>query len=200
MVIYTMEGRIYKLQSFDSIDTLIRLTSGYITLMGFVKRIYFLEFQYSTAQRRNKWNYLNVIQESHVLYKIRLIKKCNSKKKKIWTTNITVRHRVAHIFKKSRCHLRLLGARRVIRRNFHTEGPQILGATVNNLAATMTWRPEFVHPWFKILITLLWNTFYHAIFKKPAKYAVYRETLQLSLNNLLHVSAHVQHYQGVSSR
>jgi hypothetical protein len=29
---------------------------------------------------------------------------------------------------------------------FRTEGPQILGAAVQNLVATATWRPVFVHP------------------------------------------------------
>ena len=31
----------------------------------------------------------------------------------------------------------------------HTEDPKILGATVRNLVATATLRPEFVHPWRK---------------------------------------------------
>jgi Leu/Phe-tRNA-protein transferase len=41
--------------------------------------------------------------------------------------------RVAQIFQKSRNHLKILGARRVTRNKFHTEVPQILGATTQNL-------------------------------------------------------------------
>jgi hypothetical protein len=29
---------------------------------------------------------------------------------------------------------------------FHTEDPQILGATIQNLVAWATWQPGFVHP------------------------------------------------------
>jgi hypothetical protein len=50
-------------------------------------------------------------------------------------------------FQKSCSHLKILGAQRVIRSKFHTEGPQILGATVHNVASTTNWRPRFVRPW-----------------------------------------------------
>jgi hypothetical protein len=49
------------------------------------------------------------------------------------------------IFQKSRCHLKILGARRAMRRKFHTENPQILGATVQNLVARATWPPGLVY-------------------------------------------------------
>jgi hypothetical protein len=38
------------------------------------------------------------------------------------------------------------GALRVTRSKFHTEDPQILGATVQNLVALVTWRPAVMYP------------------------------------------------------
>jgi len=47
--------------------------------------------------------------------------------------------------KKSRSHSKILDARRFAWNRFHTEHPQILGATVQNLVARATWRPAFVY-------------------------------------------------------
>ena len=41
----------------------------------------------------------------------------------------------------SRSNLKILGARRVTLRNFHTEGPKIFGATEPNLITQATWCP-----------------------------------------------------------
>jgi hypothetical protein len=49
--------------------------------------------------------------------------------------------------KNSRYHLKTEGTRRAPLNKFHTEDPQILLATVQNLVATATWRPGFVHSW-----------------------------------------------------
>jgi hypothetical protein len=43
-------------------------------------------------------------------------------------------------------YLKILGARRVTRSNFHMEYPQILGATVPNLFTWVTLQLGFVHP------------------------------------------------------
>jgi fructose-1-phosphate kinase PfkB-like protein len=51
------------------------------------------------------------------------------------------------IFQKTRSHLKIPGARRVTQSKFHTEGPQILGAKVQNLVARTNWHTEIVHPW-----------------------------------------------------
>ena len=47
---------------------------------------------------------------------------------------------------KSSSDLKILGARRVIRSSFHTEGPQISDDTIQNLVAQTTWGPALVHP------------------------------------------------------
>jgi len=44
----------------------------------------------------------------------------------------------AQILQKSRSHLKILGARRVICSKSHTVDPQTLGATVQNLVTTVT--------------------------------------------------------------
>ena len=44
-------------------------------------------------------------------------------------------------FHKSTGHLQIVGAIRVTRSKFHTENPQMLGVTVQNLVARATWRP-----------------------------------------------------------
>ena len=49
-------------------------------------------------------------------------------------------------FPKIMGHLKILGTRSVTRSKFHTEGPRILGATVQNLVATATCRLWFVPP------------------------------------------------------
>jgi hypothetical protein len=48
--------------------------------------------------------------------------------------------------KKSTIHLKILSARRVAWSKFHTEDPQIIGATLQNLVARATWQQRFVHP------------------------------------------------------
>jgi hypothetical protein len=48
--------------------------------------------------------------------------------------------------KKFSSHLEVLGTRRVTRSKFRTDDPITLGATVQNLVATATWCPRFVHP------------------------------------------------------
>jgi hypothetical protein len=55
--------------------------------------------------------------------------------------------RGTQIFKNSRSHLIVLGATRVIQNKFHTENPQILGATVQKLVSLATWLRRFVHQW-----------------------------------------------------
>ena len=56
-------------------------------------------------------------------------------KKKPSHTKHTLVPRGTKILPKSSNHLKLLGARRVIRSKLHTEGPKILGSTVHNLVA-----------------------------------------------------------------
>lgn len=60
------------------------------------------------------------------------------------------------IFQKSVSHQQILDARKVIRNNFHTEGPQILRATMQNLVAMVTWRLGFVHPCDIFQIKAMW--------------------------------------------
>ena len=43
-------------------------------------------------------------------------------------------------------HLKILGARMLTRTKFHSEGPQILSVTAQNLVAQVTWCPLCVHP------------------------------------------------------
>jgi hypothetical protein len=49
------------------------------------------------------------------------------------------------VFQESGTKLKILDARRATCSNFHTEGPQILGASVHNLVSKTTWHPGFVH-------------------------------------------------------
>jgi hypothetical protein len=60
----------------------------------------------------------------------------------------------AQIFQKKKEKLRILGARRVTRSKFHTECPQILRATVQNLVARITWCVGFVLPWLTVQLRL----------------------------------------------
>jgi hypothetical protein len=60
------------------------------------------------------------------------------------------------IFQKSVSHLQILDARKVIRNNFHTEGPHILRATIQNVVATATWRLGFVHRCDIFQIKAMW--------------------------------------------
>lgn len=56
--------------------------------------------------------------------------------------------RGAHIFqiRVYRSRLKILGARRLTWGKFHSEDPQIVGATVKNLFVTASWSPVFMHP------------------------------------------------------
>jgi len=45
------------------------------------------------------------------------------------------------------------GARRVTSCKFHTEGPQLLGTTIQSLVVRATWFPDFVHPCNKQMCT-----------------------------------------------
>lgn len=56
--------------------------------------------------------------------------------------------RGACIFQISRSHIKVLSARRVTWSKFPTEYMQILSTTIQNLVATVTWHPGFVHLWF----------------------------------------------------
>jgi hypothetical protein len=62
------------------------------------------------------------------------------------TANYT---RTAKIFQKSMSHLNILRARRVTWRMFHTEGPQILGTTVQKLISLVNWPQGFLRSWIK---------------------------------------------------
>jgi len=50
------------------------------------------------------------------------------------------------IFQTYRSHLEIPGTRRVITARSKLRAPKILGPSVENLVATATWRPAFVHP------------------------------------------------------
>jgi len=50
------------------------------------------------------------------------------------------------IFEKYKGHLEILAARRMIWSQSHTEDPEILGATTQNVAAQATWHPGFFTP------------------------------------------------------
>jgi len=52
----------------------------------------------------------------------------------------------AHIFQKSKSHLKILGARLVAWSMFLSVDTQILGTTAQNFIIWATWRPEFWHP------------------------------------------------------
>jgi hypothetical protein len=49
--------------------------------------------------------------------------------------------RGAQFFQKGRIHFKIMGVRRGTSSKFHSENPQILGDTVQNLVATTTMRP-----------------------------------------------------------
>ena len=51
--------------------------------------------------------------------------------------------RDAQIFQKSRSHFKILGTRQVTRSKFHTEDPQMLAPTIQNLVTTVTWCQRF---------------------------------------------------------
>ena len=59
----------------------------------------------------------------------------------------------AKLFQKSRSHLKILGARRVTRSEFHTEDSQILGTIIQDLVTSATWHPGFVHPGLNVPAT-----------------------------------------------
>jgi len=50
-----------------------------------------------------------------------------------------------NIFEKQKGHLEILAARRTIWSQSHTEDPEILGATTQNVAAQATWHPGFFY-------------------------------------------------------
>jgi hypothetical protein len=50
------------------------------------------------------------------------------------------------IFQKPGSHLKILGARKVICSKFQPEDQQLLGITIQNFVATVTWHLEFLHP------------------------------------------------------
>lgn len=52
-------------------------------------------------------------------------------------------------FQERRSHLKIQGARRVAWISFHTEAPQMVGTTIRNLVAWMTWCLGFVCLWCK---------------------------------------------------
>jgi hypothetical protein len=54
--------------------------------------------------------------------------------------------RGAQIFQKSWRHLKIRDSGRVTWRKFHTKDPQVLGASIQNLVAMVTWQPGLVHP------------------------------------------------------
>jgi hypothetical protein len=56
--------------------------------------------------------------------------------------------RFPQMLQKSRRHLKILGARMVIRSEFRTGDPQLLGATVQNIVALATWRHWICIPLF----------------------------------------------------
>lgn len=53
----------------------------------------------------------------------------------------------AQTFQKCKRHLTLLGVRILTRNKFHSEGPKLLGVTVQNLVSRPTPRYRFVHHW-----------------------------------------------------
>ena len=56
-------------------------------------------------------------------------------------------HRCGYIFCKSSTHFKTVGVRMVKGQTFRAEYLQTFGAKVQNLVATVSWRPGFVHPW-----------------------------------------------------
>jgi hypothetical protein len=64
---------------------------------------------------------------------------------KRWGDHKTDQQRGSQIFPKSRSHLKILGAWRLIWNTFHTKDKQILDATIQNLVAQVTWCLGFVH-------------------------------------------------------
>ena len=62
----------------------------------------------------------------------------------------------AQIFPKFGRHLKIIDARRVTWSEFHTEYPQIVGATLQNLVSLQIWWcPGFVHPWVELYLQSL---------------------------------------------
>jgi hypothetical protein len=58
--------------------------------------------------------------------------------------------RTAHIHQKSRSHLKILGARKVRRGDFHNYDSQMLGVTVQNVVVMVTSNPVHAHLWLTI--------------------------------------------------
>lgn len=55
------------------------------------------------------------------------------------------------IFQNTIDHFKILGARSVIWKDFHMDGPKILGTAVQDLGVHATWRPGFVYPCISLL-------------------------------------------------
>jgi hypothetical protein len=92
---------------------------------------------------------------------------CNKDNSNNYTILGINRNRCAQSFQTSSSQLKTAGARRVTGSKLHTEDPQILGATAQNVVATATWHPGFVHPCTTLVqiiaqkydCTLMWSDF-----------------------------------------
>jgi hypothetical protein len=65
---------------------------------------------------------------------------------RVSSNSIMVIPRGAENSQKSRIYIKILCLRSLKISKYHTQDPQILGATAKNLVARATWRAEFVHP------------------------------------------------------
>ena len=75
-----------------------------------------------------------------------------------------VKGRGAHIFKKSRSHLRILGARRMTWGKFCTEDPKILATTIQIVVIMATQPLGLVHLWWRVFRELTFYIFSEFIF------------------------------------
>jgi ABC-type Fe3+ transport system permease subunit len=57
-------------------------------------------------------------------------------------------------FQTSRSHLKIIGAKREKWDKFHTQDPQISGATVQYVAVPATWCMRFLHPFFVLYVSV----------------------------------------------
>ena len=60
------------------------------------------------------------------------------------------------VVQKSMSHLNNVDMSRVTWNKFHTENPQVSGATIQNVVAWVTWHPELVHTCISFSILLKW--------------------------------------------
>jgi hypothetical protein len=65
---------------------------------------------------------------------------------------IVVESAGAQIFQKSRIHLKGSRRQKGNKKKFHSKGPQILGATVQNFVTWATWRAEILHAFNTVLL------------------------------------------------